>query len=119
MRAQHPATTAPAAPAADEHRAARVLGVGPGASTDELRAAYRRQARALHPDRFHHLGPDAVDRATARFREVVRAYRVLAAAAAHRPTITLVDGLYRPRHRSAAAAYAPSDTVGTRYDAAA
>lgn len=42
-----------------------VLGVAPGASPDEVRAAWRRRARATHPDR----GGDA-----AAFRVVAAAY---------------------------------------------
>lgn len=54
----------------DERRAARaVLGLAPGADAAAVRAAYRRLARDLHPDRGG--DPDAFDRVT-------RAYRVLA-----------------------------------------
>ncbi len=49
-----------------------ILGIGPGASLEEIRQAYRRQARAYHPD----LSSDP--RAEERFKEVNEAYEVLA-----------------------------------------
>ena len=49
-----------------------VLGLDQTASTDDVRRAYRRLARSLHPD------ANPADRAAeARFREVVEAYAVL------------------------------------------
>ena len=48
-----------------------VLGVGRGASEDEIRSAYRRLARQYHPD------VSDADDAAARFREVTEAYEVL------------------------------------------
>ncbi len=52
-----------------------VLGVRPGASADEVRAAWRRRARATHPDR-------GGDEAT--FTEVLEAYRTLTGGQAPR-----------------------------------
>ena len=49
-----------------------LLGVTPAASDDEIKRAYRRMARELHPDT---TGGDAV--AEAQFKEVTRAYEVL------------------------------------------
>jgi molecular chaperone DnaJ len=49
-----------------------VLGVTPGATSDEIKAAYRRLALATHPDR-HPDDPDA----EARFRAISTAYAVL------------------------------------------
>lgn len=54
----------------------RVLGLHPGAPEAEVRGAYRRLVRSLHPD----ANPGAAA-ATARFAEVVAARRAIAAAA--------------------------------------
>jgi molecular chaperone DnaJ len=49
-----------------------LLGVAPQASDEDIKRAYRRMARELHPDR---TGGDAA--AEARFKDVTRAYEVL------------------------------------------
>lgn len=53
----------------------RVLGLSPGASAADVTRAYRRQARAWHPDA--RPGDPA---AAARFREVTEAYEILTSA---------------------------------------
>ena len=58
-------------PPARDHYSA--LGVGPDATAAEIKAAYRRLARASHPDR--HPGDMAAER---RFKRIARAYEVLA-----------------------------------------
>lgn len=57
--------------------ARRVLGVGPDADAAAIRRAYRRLARALHPDR-HPAATDDLRRALeSRFSELTQAYRAL------------------------------------------
>lgn len=67
-----------------------VLGLGPEASADEIRTAYRRLAMRYHPD-------SSRDPATARqFTRVVRAYKVLSARVGPSP---LEPGTPRERYR--------------------
>jgi DnaJ like chaperone protein len=58
-------------------RALRMFGLSEGASVDEIRAAYRRLAKARHPDRFARLGPAAQATATAAFRRLQEAHVLL------------------------------------------
>lgn len=51
-----------------------VLGVAPDASSDEIKAAYRRLAAKYHPDKVQHLGEDLQKMAEARFKEIQQAY---------------------------------------------
>jgi len=70
---------APPAPAVAEPSAWGVLGVAPGADVAEIKRAYRRLARAVHPD----LHPEATDEQRraleARFVVINEAYRALVA----------------------------------------
>jgi DnaJ-domain-containing protein 1 len=54
-----------------------VLGLHPGATRDEIRAAHRRLAKKHHPDVYVSLGPDAVAAATVVFERVQAAYERL------------------------------------------
>lgn len=49
----------------------RLLGVTPGASVDEVRAAFRKMVRQSHPDTASHEGDDS------EVRELIDAYRLL------------------------------------------
>jgi len=55
----------------------QVLGVKPGASADEIRAAYRHAAQAYHPDKVAHLGPELRELAQKKFVEIQKAYDTL------------------------------------------
>ncbi|HEX5032523.1 MAG TPA: J domain-containing protein, partial [Candidatus Eisenbacteria bacterium] len=57
-------------------KAFRTLGLEPGASPDEIRAAYRRLAKRNHPDKFVH-DPRLQTQATARMKAINGAYRTL------------------------------------------
>jgi hypothetical protein len=54
-----------------------ILGISPGASKEEIRAAYRRLANQYHPDKVTHLGKEFQDLADQRFKEIQGAYRQL------------------------------------------
>lgn len=61
-------------------QALRLLALREGASREEIHSAYRRMAKARHPDRFARLGPAAQAAAAAAFQLVHDAYEVLTAA---------------------------------------
>lgn len=51
-----------------------ILGIPPGASREEIKAAYRRLAAQYHPDKVQHLGKDFQKMAEERFKEIQQAY---------------------------------------------
>ena len=54
-----------------------VLEIDPGASTEEIKSAYRRLVAQYHPDKVQHLGKDLQELAEVRFKEIQRAYDFL------------------------------------------
>ena len=63
-------------------RALRLFGLDEGASSDAIHSAYRRLAKARHPDRFARLGAAAQATATVAFRRVQEAYELLSSTPA-------------------------------------
>lgn len=57
-----------------------VLGVQKNASADEIKAAYKKKARELHPDRFANKPEAERKQAEERFKEINNAYAVLSDA---------------------------------------
>jgi hypothetical protein len=56
----------------------KILGVEPGASSDEIKAAYRRAVAKYHPDKVTHLGKEFQDLAHRKLVAIQRAYEALA-----------------------------------------
>ncbi len=56
----------------------KILGVEPGASSDEIKAAYRRAVAKYHPDKVTHLGKEFQDLAHRKLVAIQRAYETLA-----------------------------------------
>jgi DnaJ-class molecular chaperone len=54
-----------------------ILGVSPGASADEIRAAYQRLVMQYHPDRVSGMGPEIVAVAERKTKEINQAYAQL------------------------------------------
>jgi DnaJ domain len=61
----------------DDAEARRVLGVAPGASADEVRRAFRAQARAHHPDSHRDAPPNEQQRHAVAFSVAVEAWERL------------------------------------------
>lgn len=57
----------------------RVLGLAPGASADEIKRAYRRLARTVHPDLHPEASPEERRALELQFSEITSAYRALVA----------------------------------------
>lgn len=55
----------------------KILGVEPGASTDEIKAAYRRAVAKYHPDKVTHLGKEFQELAHRKLVAIQRAYQSL------------------------------------------
>jgi DnaJ-domain-containing protein 1 len=78
---QNRATAPPAARVRmTRDKALHMFGLEEGASAEEVHSAYRRLAKARHPDRFAGLGPAAQATATAAFKRVQEAYETLSAS---------------------------------------
>ena len=58
-------------------QALAVLGLEEGATTEDIRQAYRLLARIHHPDRFKKVGQEAVNAASATFVRIKAAYEIL------------------------------------------
>jgi uncharacterized membrane protein YkvA (DUF1232 family) len=54
-----------------------ILGVPPGASKDEIIAAYKKAVKKYHPDKVSHLGNEFSDLANKKFLEIRNAYEAL------------------------------------------
>jgi len=52
----------------------KVLGVAPGASREEIKAAYYRMAQQYHPDKVATLAPEFRELAERRMKEINTAY---------------------------------------------
>lgn len=55
----------------------QVLGVNPGASKEQIQAAYKDAVKKYHPDKVSHLGPEFRKLANEKFVEIQAAYHLL------------------------------------------
>ena len=69
---------------ADFGRAYELLGVKPGVSSSELKAAHRDLAKVWHPDRFLH-DPRLQEKAQEKLKEINEAYELLSSGKTARP----------------------------------
>jgi uncharacterized membrane protein YkvA (DUF1232 family) len=58
-----------------------ILGVSRGATQEEIKSAYRKQAQRYHPDRVEHLGDEFQQLAKQKFQEIQEAYEILSRGA--------------------------------------
>ena len=64
-------------PRAEEPSPYTILGVSPGASSEEVRKAYQNKVREYHPDRTGNLPKELRDLAERRTKEITNAYNQL------------------------------------------
>ncbi len=88
---------------AHEHNWYQVLGLQPGATPEEIRRAYRDQVRQTHEDRTQGLPEAEREERGQRYRNVVKAYRILSNPTSRQqfdrrfaPPCSLHDLLLRP-----------------------
>lgn len=86
----------------DLSKAHELLGVKPGVSSRELKAAHRDLAKVWHPDRFVH-DPRLQEKAQEKLKEINEAYELLSSGKTPRPA---------PPSRAAETVYAPAPTRG-------
>jgi DnaJ like chaperone protein len=78
LRSQRHAESAPRATGVVEW-AYRTLGVPPTATNEQIKTAYRRAMRHVHPDRYAHAPQQEQLTAAERARQINRAYAILKA----------------------------------------
>ncbi len=61
----------------DSDRHYRILGIQPGATIEEVKAAYRRRMQEYHPDKVASLGKELRDLAEEKSKEINKAYRAI------------------------------------------
>jgi hypothetical protein len=81
----------------DLSKAYDLLGVKPGVSNRELKAAYRDLAKVWHPDRFLH-DPRLQEKAQEKLKEINEAYEVLISGKVPRPSRS-AETVYTPPQR--------------------
>jgi DnaJ like chaperone protein len=54
-----------------------VLGLRPGASAEDIKAAYRHLVNRYHPDKLQHLGEEFRELAEEKFKTIQSAYQSL------------------------------------------
>jgi DnaJ like chaperone protein len=61
----------------DNSSAYKILGIGPEATDEELKKAYRKMATKYHPDKVAHLGQEVVVGAQEKFQQLNAAYETI------------------------------------------
>jgi hypothetical protein len=81
----------------DLSKAYELLGVKPGVSSRELKAAHRDLAKVWHPDRFVH-DPRLQEKAQEKLKEINEAYELVSSGKTPRPTPAETVRVATPRH---------------------